>query len=63
MFILKLLLFPFIFIWRLITGIIKFILITEVLIATLSLLALAALAYLFFHGDHGMIQKVTNFFH
>ncbi len=47
----KILLLPFVIVWRLVFGIIRFFLFTQLLLTAISLLVLAALAYYFFKGN------------
>jgi hypothetical protein len=60
MFIFKLLFLPFVIIWRLVWGIISFIMMVEVLLAILGLLVLAAGYYFLAHGN---MPQIGNIFH
>jgi hypothetical protein len=57
---LKILLFPFVFIWRLLVTVVKFIFFTQVLIATFFLVVLAVAAFVFFNSDHVISQKILS---
>lgn len=57
---LRVLFFPVVLVGRIVIGLIRFILITQVMITAVSLLVLAAGAYLFFKGDTDALRRFAN---
>lgn len=57
---LKVLLFPFLVIWRLLVTVVKFIFLTQALITMFVFAVLAVGTFVFFNSDHVISQKILG---
>lgn len=59
----KILFFPFVFVWRVICDVVKFLLFVQTLITTITLLAVGVLVFLFFKGNPELFHRILSSIH